>query len=136
MATEPKGKTDPEFRGLSRKIRKMVVIIDQEVMYRGHLRELIEQEGFDPVTFSDAYQMLRHIEENREKIKAVFIDSAIFAAIEETVASMISSGNSRVRLILTDTELPRERIRQSIGRGVYGHVQKPYSEDEIAAFLH
>ena len=125
----------PESRGSSRELRKTVVIVDQQMMYRGHLRELIEQEGYEPLTFSDAYRMVRHIEENCEDIKAVFIDFAIFAAIEKTLVSMISSGESQVRLILTDTELSKERIGRLIERGVYGCVRKPYSEDEVAAFL-
>ena len=117
-------------------IRKRVVVVDQDSMYRGHLRELIEREGYDPQTFSDAYQMVRHLEKNIDSIKALFIDAAIFAAIEETLISLISNGKSRVRLILTDTELPMQRIHRSIANSVYGYVKKPYCGDEIIAFLH
>lgn len=125
-----------DISGPVKEIRKTVVVIDQDTMYRGHLRELIEREGYDPQTFSDAYQMVRHVEKNLDNIKAVFIDAAIFAAVEETLISLISNGNSRVRLILTDTELPMKRIRCSIANSVYGYVKKPYCDAEIAAFLH
>jgi DNA-binding NtrC family response regulator len=125
----------PESHGSSTTTRKAVVIVDQQMMYRGHLRELIEREGYAPLTFSDAYRMVRYIEDNREDIKAVFIDFAIFTAIEKTLVSMISSEKSRVRLILTDTELSKERIGRLMERGVYGCVRKPYSEDEVASFL-
>ncbi len=135
-ADERSGNKDLDPRGSAEDTRKSVIIVDREVMYRGHLRELIEQEGYRALTFYDAYEMVRHIQENDGETRAVFIDSAIFTAIEKTLISMISFGKSRIRLILTDTEMSKERVRQFIEKGVYGCVQKPYSEQEIMAFLH
>lgn len=115
---------------------KMVVVIDQNAADRGHLRELVELEGFIPSTFTDAYQMVRHIEENSANIKVAFIDFSIFSTIEKTLLSIISHLKSKIRLVITNAEIPREKISGLVGKGVYGFVKKPYCEGEIAAFLH
>ena len=62
------GDNHQDISNPAKEIRKRVVVVDQDTMYRGHLRELIEREGYDPQTFSDAYQMVRHVEKNLENI--------------------------------------------------------------------
>ena len=89
----------------------------------------------EPATFADAYRMVRYVEDNRANVKALFIDARIFPAVAETLTSMGSGPGAHLKLILTDVQFDNECIRRWIDKGVYACVRKPFSADEIAAFL-
>ena len=115
--------------------RTAVLVIDSEPMHRGHLRELIEAEGLEARAFSDAYEMLRHLERSPRVVKAVFIDSTIFAAVEKTILTAARSTHG-MRLIVTGHNFDTGLVKELVGKGVHAFVRKPYSDMEISGFLH
>ncbi len=112
-----------------------LLVIDDEVMIRETLANMLKSMSYDVLTASNGVEGLKEFKDNREKIKAVFLDIIMPVMNGRETLKHLLEENPSLAVIAISGYTTASAIKEMLSNGAYGFLQKPYKKSEIAKLL-
>ncbi|NWF93416.1 MAG: response regulator [Syntrophaceae bacterium] len=109
-----------------------ICIIDHDLASRGYLRECLEKEGHDVVTWDNGLKAMPYLFEGNFD---VFILNVETPGVREKDLIFEIGKTRQPRILLTVTERGDAFLKEAIHLGVYGFIHKPFRAEEICTLV-
>jgi DNA-binding NtrC family response regulator len=107
-------------------------IVDHDLASRGYLRECLEKEGHQVVTFDNGYQIKPFLSAEPHHILILNMDSP---GVKERGLLLEVQKSCRPRILLIVSERGDPFLKEAIDAGVYGFIYKPFNLKEVCTMV-
>ena len=107
-------------------------IVDHDLSSRGYLRECLEREGHQVITFDSGYQISPHLSEEHFNILILNMDSP---GVKERGLLLETQKSYRPRILLIVSERGDPFLKEAIDAGVYGFIYKPFNLKDVCTMV-
>ena len=109
-----------------------ICIVDHELASRGYLRECLEREGHQVITFDSGYQIKPFLSAEYLDILILNMDSP---GVKEKGLLLEIQKSYRPRILLIVSERGDPFLKEAIEAGVYGFIYKPFNLNEVCTMV-
>ena len=109
-----------------------ICIVDHDLASRGYLRECLEREGHQVITFDSGYQIKPFLSEEYLNILILNMDSP---GVKEKGLLLEIQKSYRPRILLIVSERGDPFLKEAIDAGVYGFIYKPFNLNEVCTMV-
>jgi len=109
-----------------------ICIVDHDLASRGYLRECLEREGHQVVTFDSSSQIKPFLYGESLNIFILNMDSP---GIKEKGLLLEIQKSCRPRILLIVSERGDPFLKEAIEAGVYGFIYKPFNLNEVCTMV-
>jgi DNA-binding NtrC family response regulator len=109
-----------------------ICIVDHDLASRGYLRECLEKEGHQVVTFDNGYQIKPFLSAESHNILILNMDSP---GVKERGLLLEVQKSCRPRILLIVSERGDPFLKEAIDAGVYGFIYKPFNLKEVCTMV-
>jgi DNA-binding NtrC family response regulator len=109
---------------------KTILVVDDEIILREYLTELLELEDFKPIGVSSGTEALAQI--NRQKPDMIICDMFLREETGLDLLHKISTTSAATTpFVLMSAEINSELMEKSAAKGVKAFIKKPYESDVL-----
>jgi len=109
-----------------------ICIVDHDLASRGYLRECLEREGHQVITFDSGYQIKPFLSVEYLDILILNMDSP---GVKEKGLLLEIQKSYRPRILLIVSERGDPFLKEAIEAGVYGFIYKPFNLNEVCTMV-
>ncbi|MCJ7804011.1 MAG: response regulator [Desulfobacterales bacterium] len=109
-----------------------ICIVDHDLTSRGYLRECLEREGHQVITFDSGYQIKPFLSAEYLDILILNMDSP---GVKEKGLLLEIQKSYRPRILLIVSERGDPFLKEAIEAGVYGFIYKPFNLNEVCTMV-
>lgn len=109
-----------------------ICIVDHDLASRGYLRECLEREGHQVITFDSGYQIKPFLSAEYLDILILNMDSP---GVKEKGLLLEIQKSYRPRILLIVSERGDPFLKEAIEAGVYGFIYKPFDLNEVCTMV-
>jgi|SRR4030042_2704113 DNA-binding NtrC family response regulator len=109
-----------------------ICIVDHDLASRGYLRECLEREGHQVITFDSGYQIKPFLAAEYLNILILNMDSP---GVKERGLLLEIQKSYRPRILLIVSERGDPFLKEAIEAGVYGFIYKPFNLNEVCTMV-
>jgi len=109
-----------------------ICIVDHDLSSRGYLRECLEREGHQVITFDSGYQIKPFLSAEYLDILILNMDSP---GVKEKGLLLEIQKSYRPRILLIVSERGDPFLKEAIEAGVYGFIYKPFNLNEVCTMV-
>jgi len=111
-----------------------ILIVDQNPNYREILRALLEKSGYMVTVLEDVHQVGSLF--NDITFDIIFLDSEIGGVRDKGLFAAIRKECPHSHIILIVSKRGNGLIKEAMGAGAYGCIDKPFNPDEVLTMVH
>ena len=111
-----------------------ILIVDQDPNYREILRTLLEKRGYMVTTLEQGYQIANLVK--RKTFDIIFLDSQTGGTRDSGLFAKVRKKCPGCNIILMTSRRGDEFIREAMGAGAYGCINKPFNPEEVLTMVH
>jgi DNA-binding NtrC family response regulator len=109
-----------------------ICIVDHDLASRGYLKECLEREGHQVITFDSGYQIKPFLSAEYLDILILNMDSP---GVKEKGLLLEIQKSYRPRILLIVSERGDPFLKEAIEAGVYGFIYKPFNLNEVCTMV-
>lgn len=109
-----------------------ICIVDHDLASRGYLRECLEREGHQVITFDSGYQIKPFLSAEYLDVLILNMDSP---GVKEKGLLLEIQKSYRPRILLIVSERGDPFLKEAIEAGVYGFIYKPFNLNEVCTMV-
>lgn len=109
-----------------------ICIVDHDLSSRGYLKECLEREGHQVITFDSGYQIKPFLSAEYLDILILNMDSP---GVKEKGLLLEIQKSYRPRILLIVSERGDPFLKEAIEAGVYGFIYKPFNLNEVCTMV-
>jgi DNA-binding NtrC family response regulator len=109
-----------------------ICIVDHDLSSRGYLRECLEREGHQVITFDSGYQIKPFLSAEYLDVLILNMDSP---GVKEKGLLLEIQKSYRPRILLIVSERGDPFLKEAIEAGVYGFIYKPFNLNEVCTMV-
>jgi DNA-binding NtrC family response regulator len=113
-------------------MKSKICIVDHDLASRGYLRECLEGEGHFVTILENGFQIKSHLSQDIFDVIILNIDSP---GVREKTLLIEIKKVQRPRILLIVSEKGDTFLKEAIGLGVYGFINKPFNREEICTMV-
>ena len=113
---------------------RRILIVDQDPNYREILRTLLEKRGDMVTTLEQGYQIANVVK--RKTFDNIFLDSQTGGTRDSGLFAKVRKECPGCNIILMTSKRGDEFIREAMGAGAYGCINKPFNPEEVLTMVH
>ena len=106
-----------------------ILIVDQNLNYRGILEGLLEKSGYTVTSIEDGYQLSRLLKSKAFDI--IFLDNETGGILDKGLFMKIKTQCPQCHIIVIASKKGDGFIREAMEAGAYGCINKPFNPDEV-----
>ena len=106
-----------------------ILIVDQNLNYRGILEGLLEKSGYTVTSIEDGYQLSRLLKSKAFDI--IFLDNETGGIRDKGLFMKIKTQCPQCHIIVIASKKGDGFIREAMEAGAYGCINKPFNPDEV-----
>jgi DNA-binding NtrC family response regulator len=115
-------------------VGRRILIVDQDPNYREILRTLLEKRGYIVTTLEQGYQVANVVK--RKTFDIIFLDSQTGGTRDSGLFAKVRKECPGCNIILMTSKRGDEFIREAMGAGAYGCINKPFDPEEVLTMVH
>ncbi len=109
-----------------------ICIVDHDLASRGYLRECLEREDHQVITFDSGYQIKPFLSAEYLDVLILNMDSP---GVKEKGLLLEIQKSYRPRILLIVSERGDPFLKEAIEAGVYGFIYKPFNLNEVCTMV-
>jgi len=111
------------------KMKKKILVVDDEVMVRVMLRKILIKEGYKVLSARDGERAIKKIE--NEEFDLVLLDLKMPGIDGMETLEKIRKINKNIPVILISGYLTNEKVERATKLGISDYIEKPFNLHEV-----
>lgn len=111
------------------KMKKKILVVDDEVMVRVVLRKILIKEGYKVLSARDGERAIKKIE--NEEFDLVLLDLKMPGIDGMETLEKIRKINKNIPVILISGYLTNEKVERATKLGISDYIEKPFNLHEV-----
>ena len=110
-----------------------ILVVDDDNVLLSFLKDILEEEGFDVTTFSNAKEALRTLEANVFSVAIIDINMPGLSGLE--VLKELKNNKSQTKVIINTGTKSLEMAKQALNHGAFAYVEKFEDPETLLNFV-